>query len=168
MSNVVLRTERLVIRRITPDDYDAMMSVYSDLELMRFVGDSSAITAEDCARWIDITLDNYSKRGYGLFLMESASDGSLVGFIGLTHPGGQPEPEVKYVLRQPLWGQGLAAEAVGALCTHARSTWGLTEVIATVAPENTASHRVLAKCGFSRSEDLHNEDGSTTVVWRLA
>ncbi|MBS1709897.1 MAG: GNAT family N-acetyltransferase [Armatimonadetes bacterium] len=168
MDATVVNTPRLKIRRIRPGDYEAMMSVYGDLELMRFVGDGSAITAEDCARWIDITLDNYSKRGYGLFLMESASDGSLAGFIGLTHTGGQPEPEIKYVLRQPLWGQGLASEAVDALCTHARSTWGLTQVIATVAPENTASHRVLAKCGFSRWEDLHNEDGSTTAVWRLA
>lgn len=168
MSGVVLQTERLVVRRITPDDYDPMMSVYGDLELMRFVGDGSAITAEDCARWIDITLANYAKRGYGLFLVESALDGSLAGFIGLTHPGGQPEPEVKYVLRQPLWGQGLASEVVSALCRHARTTWGLNEVIATVAPENSASHRVLAKCGFTRWEDRQNEDGSTTVVWRLA
>lgn len=168
MGDTVLTTTRLNIRRIGPDDFEAMMSVYADLALMRYVGDSSAITAEDCARWIDITLANYAKRGYGLFLLESVEDGSLAGFIGLTHPGGQPEPEVKYVLRQGLWGQGLATEAVSELCRHARSAWGLTDVIATVASENTASHRVLAKCGFVKSEELVEADGSTTVVWRLA
>lgn len=166
MSETVLRTARLTVRRITPEDYDAMMLVYGDKELMRFVGEGVAILPEDCLRWVDITLGNYAKRGYGLFLIET-TDGELAGFVGLTHPCGQPEPEIKYVLRAPLWGQGLAQEVVSGLCRHAWSAWGLTEIIATVHPDNAASHRVLAQCGFQRQPDVKNEDGSTTALWRL-
>jgi len=42
------------------------------------------------------------------------------------------------------WGQGLATEAVAALLAFAGEILGIEHVIATVAPDNTASHRVLA------------------------
>lgn len=158
-------TERLQVRRIAPSDYSLMMEVYGDLELMRFVGDSTAISAEDCSRWIDITLDNYAKRGYGLMLVESLGTGQHLGFVGLTHPGGQPEPEIKYVLRKEHWRKGLAQELVAGTCAHAHGVWGLDTVIATVHPDNHVSNHILAKCGFVRRTDLENEDGSTTFLW---
>ena len=157
-------TDRMRVRRIEGSDLNAMLEVYGDLELMRFVGDSSAISPEDCARWIDITLDNYEKRGYGLFLVEALDSGEHLGFVGITHPGGQIEPEIKYVLRREHWGKGLAQELVAATCGHAHQVWNLEVIIATVHPDNDVSHHVLQKAGFIRVADRVDEDG-TTVVW---
>ena len=95
--------------------------------------------------------------------------GSVIGFIGIVHPGGQPEAEVKYALAREHWGQGLATEALRGAVAYAASTHGLTHMIATTAPENIASHRVLLKSGFARGELRDYGDGTFTQVfeWRL-
>jgi RimJ/RimL family protein N-acetyltransferase len=51
---------------------------------------------------------------------------------------------------------------------HGAVTHGLTRMIATTAPENVASHRVLLKSGFVRGELRDTGDGSFTQVfeWR--
>ena len=160
-------TPRLTVRRIGPSDYDTMFEVYGDPRLMTYVGDGHPISPEDCARWIEVTQDNYQKRGYGLFTVESLAFSEHVGFVGVTHPGGQPLPEIKYVLRQKFWAQGLAQELVQATCAHATLTWNLDRIIATVHPDNTVSNKVLEKCGFQRIQDITDPDGSQTWVWEF-
>ena len=167
MPEPFLRTARTAIRQIVESDYDEMMSVYGDLELMRFVGDSTAISPEDCRRWIDVTLNNYRQRSYGLFIVQDAETGKCIGFIGLTHPGGRAEPEIKYVLKKPYWGRGIAQEIVLALCIYAQETWNVGLIVATVDLDNEVSHRVLSKCGFIRAADIIEEDGGRTALWEL-
>ncbi len=162
---MVFATDRLQVRRIERTDYDSMLEVYGDLELMRYVGDGSAITQEDCSRWIDVTLDNYRRRGYGLFVVESGEPLQHVGFVGLTHPGGRSDPEIKYVVRAKYSGNGLAQELLAGTCAHAHREWGLERIIATVHPDNQVSNHILRKCGFLRLADQVNEDGSVTFVW---
>lgn len=162
---IVLQTPRATIRRITEADFDQMYEVYSDLELMKFVGDSSAITPEDCRRWIGITLANYHTKGYGLFLVEEHISNKCLGFVGLTHPDGIPDPEIKYTLKKSCWGQGLATELVTALTEHALKNGWVLRVVATVDPQNTPSHRVLLKSGFDRKEDIRNDDDSVTAYY---
>ena len=91
--------------------------------------------------------------------------GQLVGFAGLVHPGDQPEAEVKYALARAWWDRGLATEAVRHLLEAAASHYGLTDVIATVAPAHAASQRVLAKAGLTRRADRVHDDGTRTVVF---
>lgn len=164
---MVFETRRMHVRRIVPTDLDAMMAVYADLTLMRYVGDGTAMSLEDGVRWVDITLANYEKRGYGLFLVECREGGGHVGFVGLTHPGGQEEPEIKYVIRPEFGGQGMAQELVAGTCAFGFERMGLTTIIATVHPDNAASNHILAKCGFARRPDRVEEDGAVTWVWEL-
>lgn len=76
--------------------------------------------------------------------------------------------EVKYAFLRSYWGQGLATEAVAALLAFAGEILGIEHVIATVAPDNTASHRVLAKARMTQRSPRHNPDVSITHVyeWR--
>lgn len=161
---MILSTSRTRIRRITESDFDEMMVVYGDLELMKYVGDSTALLEEDARKWIGITLDNYQKRGYGLFLVEDL-DGLCIGFAGISHPGGQEQAEIKYTFKKAVWGTGIATEVVSGLTQYAFMAWNLPEVIATVDPENVASGRVLEKSGFSRGADRVCDDSTVCQVW---
>ena len=58
----VFETPRLLGRRLEPQDLEPMLAVYGDLEAMRFVGDGTALSREDCARWLAVTAENYEKR----------------------------------------------------------------------------------------------------------
>lgn len=168
MSDIIFQTQRLQCRRLTPGDLGALVEVYGDARAMRWVGDGSPLTEAEGQAWLDVTENNYRKRGYGMFALEERKTRKVVGFCGLVHPGGQREPEVKYAFLRTYWGRGLATEAVAALLNYGARHHSLTHIIATVAPEHLASQRVLTKSGMSEAEPRTNEDGSQTLVfeWR--
>lgn len=159
-------TARLHARRWHAGDLDALVAVYGDAQAMRYVGDGQPLTRAGCEEWLAVTRANYEKRGYGMLALAEAASGAVVGFAGIVHPGGQAEPEVKYAFRRSHWGMGLATEAVSALLRHARDELGLSGIIATTHPENTASHRVLVKAGMAPAELLVDEDWRMTQFFR--
>ena len=164
----MIETQRLRLRRLRPSDLDAMMAVYGDPVAMRYVDDGLPIVEAACRDWVDVTLRNYETRGYGMFAVEHLESGEVIGFCGLVHPGGQTLPELKYAYRQSAWGSGYATEAAQALLEYGRRVHRMQRVIATTAPENSASHRVLVKAGM-RDTGVHTEeDGERIQVfeWR--
>ena len=165
MPSIVFQSERLLCRRWIPADFEPLLAVYSDPQAMRWVGDGQPITRSECKEWFIVTESNYAKRGYGMFALVERESGNVVGFAGLVHPGGQVEPEAKYALLRTHWGIGLATEAISHLLAYGSSAHGLQRIIATVAPGNLSSQRVLAKVGMSLAQRRSNEDGSITLVF---
>ncbi|MEM7130767.1 MAG: GNAT family N-acetyltransferase [Chloroflexota bacterium] len=166
-TGTLYQTERLTVRRLTADDFDAMYTVYSDVEAMRWVDDGQPISREECAMWIEVTQSNYANYGYGMSAIELRLSGLVIGFCGLVHPGGQEKAEIKYAFLREFWGQGLATEMAKGMLEYGQRTFGLSEVIATIAPDHVASQRVMLKVGMKHVETLHNDDGSLTnlFVW---
>jgi ribosomal-protein-alanine N-acetyltransferase len=161
----LFETPRLRVRRLGPADVDAMHAVYGDAEAMRWVGDGEPLDRAGCNEWVEVTLRNYERRGYGMFAIVDRYSEDVIGFCGLVHPGGQAEAEIKYALRRDAWGRGIATEAVEALLQHGARTHGLRRVIATVAPDNAASQRVLLKAGMAKDALRRNDDGSFTQLF---
>jgi RimJ/RimL family protein N-acetyltransferase len=165
MNSAIFETERLRARRWIASDVEALFAVYSDPEGMRWVGDGQPISRAECDRWMRVTMENYAARGYGMFVLEERTTGEIVGFCGLVHPGGQPEPEIKYALLRSHWGRGLASEIAPALLAYGAERHGLSRIIATVNPEHAVSRRVLAKAGMKLRESRVESDGSVTLVY---
>lgn len=167
---VLYSTERFDVVELGREHERDMLAVYSDAEAMRHVGDGQPATAEEIDRWMDVTANNVETRGYGMsaVLARGERSGEVVGFVGLVHPGGQEVPEIKYALARSWWGQGVATEIAEATVAWGHEGFEMERVIATVNPGNGASLRVLEKCGFTRLEDIHEEDGSRTALleWR--
>ncbi len=165
MPPFVFNTPRLTARRLNGGELEALLAVYGDADAMRWVGDGLALSREQCEKWIEVTLGNYQRRGYGMFALEEKASGRVVGFAGLVHPGGQAEPEIKYAFLRSHWGQGLATEAARGLVEYGQRVHGLNHIIATAAPANAASHRVLRKAGFTPGPLRQNEDGTATQLF---
>lgn len=165
---MLFQTERLLVRQLTEKDIDAMYAIYSDADAMRWVGDGEPITRDGCLKWIEVTRRNYATRGYGMSALTLRTTGSVVGFCGLVHPGCQPEVEIKYALLRDYWGQGFASEAAKGMLAYGAKILGMQEVIATTAPDNVASQRVLQKAGMQHVRTRPNDDGTFTkvFVWR--
>jgi RimJ/RimL family protein N-acetyltransferase len=167
----LFETERLAVRAMQPLDEANLWAVYGDPDAMRYVHDGQPIPREDCARWVEVTARNVEQRGYGMSAIElrelhGGDANPVIGFCGLVHPGGQPEVELKYALLKEHWGRGLATEAARGLLAWGVARFGMDAVIATTAPGNLGSHRVLAKCGFERAELRVEEDGEEVQVFR--
>jgi RimJ/RimL family protein N-acetyltransferase len=162
----LFNTEQLRCRRWIAQDFEALYAVYSDTEAMRWVGNGKPITRSECEEWFKVTEANYATRGYGMFAVDSLTSCTVVGFGGLVHPGGQSEAEVKYAFLRSHWGNGFASEFVPALLAYGERRHGLKRVIATVAPANFASQRVLLKSGMRLLEQRKNADGTSTCVYQ--
>lgn len=161
---LVLMTERLLVRRWVPDDREPLLRIYGDAEAMRWVADGVPLTQQQAANWLEVTANNYRQRGYGMYTVTLRNGGSIIGFCGLVHPDDQDKPEVKYAFAREHWGHGYASEVVCALLPYAAEKLGLKQIIATVAPDNAASRRVLSKAGMTLIDTLPEDDGSQTLL----
>ena len=166
MLSSLFQSERLLCRRWVADDFEPLYALYSDPESMRYVGNGQPISKAQCEEWFTVTKANYAKRGYGMFALVHLESGQVVGFAGLVHPGGQAEPEVKYAFLRSYWGMGFASEVVPRLLAYGAAQHGLHRIVATVAPGNVASQRVLVKAGMGLAHRRQNDDGSTTLVYQ--
>lgn len=94
-----------------------------------------------------------------------AFDGLVFGSIGFFGPpdgvDGVPEAEVGYGVVAEARGHGLTTEALRGLLAETDRL--RIRVRATVVPENRASVRVLAKCGFTELRGA-NEDGELVMA----
>jgi RimJ/RimL family protein N-acetyltransferase len=95
-----------------------------------------------------------------------AFDGLVVGSIGFfgapeLATDGVPEAEIGYGLVEDARGRGVASEAVTGLLAHTDRLG--VRVRAAVAPDNTASVRVLAKCGFTELRGA-DEEGNLVMA----
>lgn len=167
MSETVFETDRLVVRQWRDADVSDLLAVYGDAEAMKWVGDGQPLTESGCREWLVVTRRNYERYGYGMFAVELISEPGVIGFCGIVHPGGQPEPEIKYAYLRRVWGRGIATEAVRGLLGYATGTLGITRLIATTAQGNSASHAVLLKAGMTHGELRQDEDGGFTQYFEF-
>lgn len=167
MSELVFETDRTVVRRWRDTDLADVLRVYGDADAMRWVDDGKPISQSEAERWLEVTETNYRLRGYGMFAVELRGNFNIIGFCGLVHPGGQQDPEIKYAYSRVYWGQGIATEVAEGAIRYGEAVHKMDRIIATTAPENLASHRVLLKAGMQKGELCQNSDGTRTqyFVW---
>lgn len=83
-------------------------------------------------------------------------DGQAVGSIGILPKTDvyQRSAELGYWLGEKYWGRGITTEAVATIVAYAFNMYDINRIYASVFERNTASMRVLEKCGFVREAIL--------------
>lgn len=150
---IIAASDRLQLRHLVESDLDAMHAVFGDPDVMRF--GPGVQTREWIAGWLARRIDEYDRRGYGLWAV--AVRGSTIGYCGLTwfpDINGRTEIEIGYRLARASWGHGYATEAARLARDHAFDALGLRRVIALVDPGNVASIRVAVKLGMRHEADV--------------
>ena len=83
----------------------------------------------------------------------------VVGGAGFHSPPHDGVVEIGYGIAESRQGRGIATDAVSQLIDLARRAGDAHRITATTDPDNIASQRVLAKCGFTRGDDLAGDEG---------
>ena len=148
----MIETPRLVLREITEGDAPALLAIYRDPAVARFLGPPPGSLEAERANIAAHRARYYARRGYGLWAVVRRDTGELVGRCGLLDAeiAGREEVEVSYLLAPPYWGRGLATEAAGAALAYAAGPLALDRVVAVIAPENARSRRVAERLGMRR------------------
>jgi RimJ/RimL family protein N-acetyltransferase len=132
----ILRTPRLTLRPLRPDDRAAIAEGVGNYEVARWLsvvpypyglGDADDFIAE--------------VREAGKSVWAICDDGGLVGLVGL-------DGQLGYWLARSAWRQGYASESCGVVLWHAFTGLGAASVEASCFLGNDRSHRVLSGLGF--------------------
>ena len=147
--NILLETERLILRRVTLADLDDMARLNGDPAVMRYIGDGAVWTraqSEARIRRIQKIYDIFP--GLGLWVGEEKPARRFIGNFALIYVPKTVEVEVGYRLRKSAWGRGLATEGARALVRYGMHALGLDRVVGLTHPDNEASKQVLMKAGL--------------------
>ncbi len=158
-----LRTERLLLRRFTPADAQAMYDNWAcDAQVTRFLTwqphASPAATAALLAGWCE----SYARPSYYNWTLEY--ERRPVGNISVVRLDEETScAELGYCLGRAYWGRGLMAEAASAVIGFLFDEAGVRRVCISHAVGNPASGRVAQKCGLTfvetRPQAYRTSDG---------
>lgn len=150
MARPILRTPRLTVRVMTPDDAADLALRRSDRETAQFQGWPTPYPLERAVALIDemIVRGGPSLGGWSQFACVRIDDGVIVGDVALFLDEAGHNGELGYTLHPWARGHGYATEAAGAVLDYAFSVWGLHRCEASIDPRNAASRRVLERLGF--------------------
>ena len=148
MSQVILETERLILRVMSQDDFEALVAVLSDPETMRFYPqpfDQPAVR-----EGIERNIRRFEAFGGGLWSVVQKDSGQVIGDCGLTWQDVDSvwELEVGYRFNKNFWGQGFATEAARACRDYGFRHYRVNRLISLIRPENIPSRRVAERNGM--------------------
>jgi ribosomal-protein-alanine N-acetyltransferase len=164
---IILETERLVLRRLLPEDLDALYALYADPEIRRYYPEGT-LTYPETKEELEWFLNGHSAYPeLGLWATVHKESGRFIGRCGLLPwtIEERAEVEVAYLIAKEFWGQGLATEAARAIVGYAFAHLHLTRLICLIDPENVASQRVATKIGLAFEKEIVDEHG---VAWVYA
>jgi RimJ/RimL family protein N-acetyltransferase len=158
---VFLETERLVLRRFTPDDVDNLVELDGDPQVMHFITGGRTTPREEIENDLLPWFLHYYEGGdrYGFWAAIEKSTGTFLGWFHFRPGDGRPsdEPELGYRLRRLAWGRGYATEGSRALIRKGFTELGVRRVVAYTMVVNTASRRVMEKSGLTLVRTFHQE-----------
>jgi [ribosomal protein S5]-alanine N-acetyltransferase len=163
-----LETSRLLVRYFVPEDAEALFRIHSNPKVAQHMGDGKPLTYERTCKWIETSMQNYQNKGFGASAVVEKSTGELIGCCGIIYDSERSEPEIPeiiYSFDPKKWGQGLATEIVPTMLDYGLQRCGLQRILATIAPENLASQRVVEKAGMVFDREEIESDGLPSLVY---
>jgi RimJ/RimL family protein N-acetyltransferase len=173
------RTERLVLRRVRPDDVDRLLEFRNKPEVYRWLLKTEVDSDSFRDAWLRTLTEPRDLSSV------AELDGTVIGTAsldirdGLGQNGDEEmtasEAEIGYLLDPAYAGQGLATEIAAALLRIAFEDAGVRRVTAGCFADNVGSVRVLEKIGMRREQygvqdSWHAElgwlDGCTYAILR--
>jgi 8-oxo-dGTP diphosphatase len=148
LSALPIRTERLLLRPLRPDDAAAAEPLVAEREVVETtLTIPHPYPVGGAADWVrSSTASMADGRALTLAVVPHGGAG-LIGVVAIDRRE-EAEGELGYWLGRPYWGQGYMTEAVGALIAHGFAWMALRSVMAAVMPHNVRSLRVLEKNGL--------------------
>jgi RimJ/RimL family protein N-acetyltransferase len=172
-SAIVLETTRLVLRPHVREDFDDCHAMWSDPEVIRYIGGKPFSREEVWSRLLRYA-GHWALLGFGYWVVREKLTGRFLGEVGFAdfrreiEPPLDGTPEIGWALAPAAHGHGYASEAVGAAVRWADARWPGGRTVCIIAPENGASLRVAQKNGYVEQVRTTYKGKATIMFQRLA
>jgi len=122
----------------------------------------SPYSVEDAQKFISMCL---GQEPYQVFAIEY--QGEYVGNVGLHRQNDvyRKTAELGYFIGEAYWHKGITPRAVNLICEYGFRELDVIKIFSGVFSFNTASQRVLEKCGFEREAVLKNAVIKNGKTW---
>ena len=163
----MIETERLFFRPVTQDDLPWLIEMRSPEPVNRYLGGMNMQSPEALTARMKFYLECHEKFGFGNCVMGLKSTGEMIGTSGLQPLENTGEIEVGYNLSERFWRQGYGFEAAMGWLKYGFEKRGLERIVAVAYPENTASWKIMEKCGM-RYEKTEPHYGIDCVFYAVS
>jgi ribosomal-protein-alanine N-acetyltransferase len=144
VSDPIIETPRLILRRLANYDAPALHAMLSDAETMRFWSTVPHVALAETETWVAESVAATTRGDAHDFAVLRA--GRVVGRVAFWMGN-----EIGFLFHRDVWSQGIAREAVGALLRYGFETLKFGGVRADVDPANIRSITLLERLGFQRT-----------------
>ena len=170
--NLILETDRLILRELQLSDAEAFFAMDSNPKVHQYLWNKPVQKIEETIEIIAFVRKQYIDNGIGRFAMILKETNEFVGWAGLKYNTEMVNNKVNfydigYRLNEKFWGKGYASEASFAWLDYGFNQMKIHEMNAYTHAENGASNHVLQKVGFNFVEDYPDENGVTWKWWQL-
>lgn len=148
MKDIFLETGRLILRKITNNDFYELCKMLQDAEVM--YAWERTFPDEEVYDWIARMNKLYDEFGYGYFLAIDKNTNEVIGQIGILPEkiNGETLIGVGYILKKEHWGKGYATEGAKGCIDYAFNRLKARKVIADIRPQNFSSRMVAERIGM--------------------
>ena len=161
MGDLVLETDRLVLRRLDESDAELQYRLLNTPAVMKHLGGPKKLHEIETKH--AKTMASFAREGFGFMMVVEKASGDVVGHCGLKrvdHPLA-PNPgdmEIGWLIREDRWRRGYAMEAATAVRDWAFESHDAPHLVALTSQANGGSWRIMSKLGMRRREDLDFTD----------
>lgn len=161
---VILETERLILREMNMNDYDALYQVLADPSIMQHYPYS--FDEERVRSWIERNMNRYKENGFGLWAVCLKDTGEMIGDCGLTLQNieGEMLPEIGYHIRANCQRKGYAKEAAKGTLDWAFRNTSYPALYSYCKYTNVPSYRIAESIGMHFEKEYPDEANGITHV----
>jgi RimJ/RimL family protein N-acetyltransferase len=157
----ILETDRLILRRLLPEDLDHLFALYSDQETRQYFPEGT-LTYDETKEELEWFLNGHPEHPeLGLWATIHKATGRFIGRCGLLPwtIDGRLEVEVAYLIDKAFWRQGLGTEAARAIAQYGFEQLHLARLICLIDRENQPSQKVAQSIGMTFEKEGEDEKG---------
>lgn len=163
----MIETERLILRELREEDFEALFSVLADSDILRH----SPYTFDEkrVRNWIAKNRARYGVWGFGLWAVVWRETGEMIGDCGLTVQEIDEAfcPEIGYHIAARFQRRGIASEAARAVRDWAFERTPFRELFSYMKADNLPSRAVARKNGMRLVREFTDAEGEKTSVFSI-
>ena len=150
MGTKTIETQNLILRRFKMEDAQDMYNNWaSDNEVTKYLSWPTHASIEISKLVLGGWIEQYNDLQKYEWAIQLKEKGSVIGSIGLLNIDNHNENcEIGYCISRQHWGKGITTEAAKAVLKFGIKEVGFERITGRHDCENTASGRVMQKCGL--------------------
>ena len=165
---MIIETERLFLREMKENDFDALYEVLADADIMQhypYTFDESRVR-----NWIQRNIERYRIFGFGLWAVCLKETGKMIGDCGLTMQliGGEIKPEIGYHIRSDKQRNGYAKEAAIAVRDWTFNNTPFQIIYSYMKYTNEPSVKTAISYGCKQVGEYKDDENEITKVFAIS